>query len=56
MNRQKTYVNHLTGNGEPVIKHGVLTTEYQVSGGRNSGQLKHVREELAEIATKALNK
>jgi hypothetical protein len=56
MNRQKTYANHLTGNGESVVKYGVLTTEYQVSGGRNSGQLKHVRDELAEIAQKALNK
>ena len=56
MNRQKTYANHLTGNGQTVVKHGVLTTEYQVSGGRNSGQLKHVRDELAAIAQKALEK
>lgn len=55
MNRTKEYQNHLSGGGA-VVKHGVLTTDYHVSGGRNSGELKRVREHLAEAADKAFAK
>ncbi len=52
--RSHEYPNRLAGEGVVVTKHGVLTTDYQVKGGQNSGQLKKVKEALFESANKIL--
>lgn len=54
--RTKEYNNHLAGEGAKTVKHGVLTTTYNVKGGTNSGQLKHVRDHLGALAQEALGK
>jgi hypothetical protein len=51
--RSKEYVNHLQG-GEKTTKYGVTTTSYEIKAGKNSGQLKTVKNELAELALKML--
>ncbi len=53
MEREHTYQNRL-GSGDSVTKHGVITSNYHVKGGKNSGQLKAVRSHMNEIAAKAL--
>jgi hypothetical protein len=51
--RSKEYVNHLQG-GEKTTKLGVTTVNYEIKPGKNSGQLKAVRNELAELALSKL--
>ena len=51
--RSKEYTNHLQG-GEKTVKYGVVTTSYEIRAGKNSGQLKAVKNELAELALSKL--
>lgn len=51
--RSKEYVNHLQG-GERTVKYGVVTTSYEIRAGKNSGQLKAVKNELAKLALSKL--
>lgn len=44
------------GNGETIVKHGVVTTSYEVRAGKNGGQLKAVRNMISEMAATALSK
>lgn len=44
------------GNGETIVKHGVVTTSYEVRAGKNGGQLKAVRNLISELAAEALSK
>ena len=54
LDRHRQYQNHLTGDGTPVDKYGILTTTYEIKGGKNAGDLKKVRTELQEHAAKKL--
>ncbi len=54
MDRHRQYPGHLTGDGKPVDKYGILTTTYEIKGGKNAGDLKKVRVELQEMAAKKL--
>ena len=54
MDRHRQYPGHLTGDGKPVDKYGILTTTYEIKGGKNAGDLKKVRTELQEHAAKKL--
>lgn len=56
MERHREYKNHLTGHGAVVDKYGILTTTYEVKGGKNAGDLKKVRVDLQEMAAKKLAK
>jgi hypothetical protein len=47
-NRQRTYPNRLAGDGAEVVKHGVLTTVFETRAGKNAGQLKSVRDLIAQ--------
>jgi len=53
LERHKVFNNHL-GNGEAIDKYGVITTSYDVRGGKNAGQLKTARKLIAEIASSKL--
>lgn len=44
------------GNGETLIKHGVVTTSYEVRAGKNGGQLKAARTLIGELAASAIAK
>lgn len=54
MDRHRQYPGHLTGDGKPVDKYGILTTTYEIKGGKNAGDLKKVRVELQDMAAKKL--
>ena len=54
MDRHRQYPGHLTGDGKPVDKYGILTTTYEIKGGKNAGDLKKVRVELQELGAKKL--
>lgn len=54
VDRHRQYQNHLSGDGKPVDKFGILTTTYEAKGGKNAGDLKKVRLGLQEIAAKKL--
>ena len=54
MDRHRQYPGHLTSDGAPVDKYGILTTTYEIKGGKNAGDLKKVRVELQEHAAKKL--
>lgn len=55
--RSKEFTNHLSGNGEKVMKYGVMTASYDVRGSRsNAGQLKAVRGIIGDLANAALSK
>ena len=54
MDRHRQYQNHLSGDGATVDKYGILTTTYEVKGGKNAGDLKKVRLGLQELAAKKL--
>lgn len=56
MKRSKTWTNHLTPGAEPVVKFGVVSQDYAVTGGKNSGQLKAVKQALYEAAAEQLGK
>jgi len=47
--RQRTYANRLAGDGAEVTKHGVITTTFETRAGKNAGQLKSVREQVASM-------
>lgn len=44
------------GNGETLIKHGVISTSYEVRAGKNGGQLKAARTLIGEMAAAAIAK
>lgn len=54
MDRHHQYPGHFTGDGKPVDKYGILTTTYEIKGGKNAGDLKKVRIELQDMAAKKL--
>lgn len=54
LERHRQYQNHLSGDGATVEKYGILTTTYEVKGGKNAGDLKKVRLGLQELASKKL--
>lgn len=54
--RQNEVRNPANRDAEPIIKHGTVRTTYNVKGGSNSGQLKHVRDAINQMAAEALNK
>ncbi len=54
VDRHRQYQNHLSGDGKPVDKFGILTTTYEAKGGKNAGDLKKVRVGLQEVAAKKL--
>ena len=54
LDRHRQYPGHLTGDGKPVDKYGILTTTYEIKGGKNAGDLKKVRVELQDMAAKKL--
>ena len=49
VDRSRSYVHRL-GNGETTTKFGVVSSNYEVRAGKNSGQLKAARAAVAEIA------
>lgn len=51
--RVKKFPNHL-GDGAEIVKHGYLTSTYEVHAGKNSGQLKLARTAIADLAATAL--
>ena len=55
IDRQRQYANHL-GGGEQIVKHGVVTPDYEVRAGKNAGQLKIARQLIAELAAEKLVK
>jgi hypothetical protein len=46
--RSRTYPNRLAGDGAEVTKHGVLSTTFETRAGKNTGQLKSVRDLIAQ--------
>lgn len=53
--RKKEIPNRF-GNGETIVKHGVITTTYEVKAGKNGAQLKAARAVINELANAALAK
>lgn len=53
VDRSKEFTNHLT-DGKKSTKYGVVSSNYEVRAGKNSGQLKAARLAISELATKAL--
>lgn len=51
--RVKESINHL-GDGEKIIKHGVVTVDYDVRSGKNGGELKKARAAIAALASEKL--
>lgn len=56
MLRSKEYTNPLVENSDPVTKYGVVKANYQIQAGANKGQLKAVRNHLAELSMEYLSK
>ncbi len=54
--RQNEVRNPANRDAEPIVKHGTVRTTYNVKGGSNSGQLKHVRDAINQMASEALSK
>ena len=52
VDRSKSYP--AIGSNEPIVKKGVVTTNYEIRAGKNAGQLKGARQHIAELANKAL--
>lgn len=52
--RTREHVNPTDPSADRIIKHGVLTTKYEVNASRNNGDLKRVRNTLMEEAMNAL--
>ena len=54
--RSKSFANPLVKDSEPVVKYGVNTVKYDVQGVANRGQMKVIRNEMAEYAMAHLSK
>jgi len=52
VDRSKTYP--AIGSNEPIVKKGVVSTNYEIRAGKNAGQLKGARQHIAELANEAL--
>lgn len=52
--RTKEYANRLGGADEIIVKHGEVTVGYKVRAGKNAGQLKAARQQIAELAASKL--
>lgn len=50
VDRTKEYTNRLDDSNSKIVKHGVVTTNYEVRAGKNAGQLKAARMAIAELA------
>lgn len=53
VDRSREYVNHLK-DGEKSVKQGAITTSYEIKAGKNSQQLKLVKNTIAELAMEKL--
>lgn len=56
VDRIKEVANRFGTGDATIIKHGVVTTSYEVRAGKNSGQLKAARQLIGELAASALAK
>lgn len=56
VDRSKTYQNHLTGKGEEIVRHGVVSPIIHYRTGNSGGQMQAARQEVANLAAASLTK
>lgn len=54
--RSRSYPNTIAGNGEKIVKFGVVTAGVTMAATHNAGELKKVKNLLGQLAFDALNK